>query len=146
MSAKDTFEQNMLDHVFLNEDIPNIGDGTGLRGSSVAGSFWIALYVGAPSDSAQGSECDYTGYARVEVVRGPGGWTRAGSVITNTAAVTFPQCTAGATDEAQWFTINTGSTPYTDDAIFWGLLTGVLTIDVGATPSFPIGDLEVTCD
>jgi len=146
MSAKDGFEQDMLDHIFLNEDIPNIGDAGGLLGSATAGSFWMAMYTAAPSDSTEGTECDYTGYARVEVARSAGGFTRTGSSMSNTAAVTFPQCTAGDTDYAQWFTINKGATPNDDDAIFWGALTGILTIDVGATPEFPIGDLTITCD
>ena len=148
MSAKDGFEQALLDLIFLNRDIPDIGDAAGLQNSASAGSFWVALYTAAPSDSAQGTECDYTGYARVEVARSAGGWTRTGSSMANTAAVTFPQCTAGDTDIAQWFTINTGSDPdpSEDDAILWGALSAPMTIDVGATPEFAAGALTTTCD
>jgi len=146
MSAKDGFEAEVLDLFFLNTDIANIGDAGGIRGSATAGSYWIAIYTVSPSDSAQGTECDYTGYDRVAVVRGAGGWTRTGNSIANTATVTFPQCTAGATDVAVAWTINTGSTPGTDDAKWWGSLTGSLTIDVGATPEFNAGALTTTCD
>jgi hypothetical protein len=146
MSAKDGFEQALLDHIFLNSAVANVGDGTGLRGSSTAGSLWVALYTAAPSDANEGTECDYTGYDRVEVARSAGGWTRTGSSMSNTAAITFPQCTAGDTDIAQWFTINTGATPNDDDAILWGALSAPMTIDVGATPEFAIGALAITCD
>jgi hypothetical protein len=148
MSAKNGFETALLSHIFNNDDIANIGDANGLLGSSTAGSFWVALYTTAPSDSDEGTECDYTGYLRVEVARSAGGWTVSGGQVSNTAAVTFPQCTAGDTDIAQWFTINTGSDPdpSEDDAILWGSLSASMTIDVGATPEFAIGALVITCD
>ena len=43
-TKKSGFKNDLLKLIFQNTNIANIGDGTGLRGSSVAGDFYIALY------------------------------------------------------------------------------------------------------
>ena len=147
-SAKDTFETALLQLIFNNTNLANIGDGTGLRGSSTAGSFWVALYTAAPSDSAQGTEVTaggYTGYARVAVARSAGGWTISGNNCSNAALVTFPICT-GNSCTATHFTINTSSTLNANDAIFWADCSSPLNISNGVTPEFAIGDLDVNED
>jgi hypothetical protein len=147
-SKKDTFENDILLHIFQNANIANIGDGTGLRGSSAAGSFYIALYTAAPSDSAAGTETVYTNYARIAVARTSGGWTVAGTNPTNcsnTAAITFATCGAtGATLIA--FAICKAGTRDVDDAIYWGDLTSNLVVSNGITPEFAAGELDVNED
>lgn len=144
-SKKDTFENDLLEHIFQNAEIANIGDGTGLRGSTTAGSFYIALFTTAPTDSAQGTECNYTSYARVAIARSGAGWTVTTNNCSNTAAVTFPTCTGGS-NTALAFAICKAGTIGVDDAIYWGDLTASLAISNGITPEFAIGDLDVNED
>ena len=144
-SKKDAFETNLLQLIFNNTNLANIGDTTGLRGATAAGNFWVALYTAAPTDSAAGTETVYTNYARVAVVRSGSGWTVSGNNASNTAAITFPQCGAtGATLAA--FAICKGDVETTDDAIYWGDLTSNLAVSSGVTPEFAIGDLDVNED
>lgn len=144
-SKKNGFETSLLEHIFQNADIANIGDAAGLQNSATAGSFYIALYTAAPSDSAAGTECNYTGYARVGVVRSAAGWTVSGGNCSNAAAITFGECTVG-TNTAVAFAICTGDTEDVDDAIYWGDLTAELAISPGITPEFAIGDLDINED
>jgi len=143
-SKKDTFETGILDLIFKNSNLATIGDATGLRGSSTAGNFYIALYTVAPADGTQGTECTYTGYARKDILRaaGAGGWTTSANNAYNTSAITFAQCTVG-TNVACAFSINKAVTGGVDDAIYWGDLSANLSISPGITPEFAAGDLDV---
>lgn len=143
-SMRDAFETDLLELIFNNTALANIGDASGLQPSGTAGSLYIALLTVAPTDSTAGTECDYTGYARVAVARTSGGWTISGNNASNTAAITFGQCSAGDADTAVAFAIFTASTG--GDMLFWGDLTSNLTISVGVTPEFAIGALDVNAD
>jgi hypothetical protein len=141
-TKKDAFATDLLELIFTNANIANIGDSTGLRGSATAGNFHIALYTTAPTASTEGTETVYTNYARVAVARSGAGWTVSGNNCYNTAAITFNQCGAtGATLCA--FSINIGGTENDDDAIYWGDLTSNLAVSSGITPEFAVGDLDV---
>jgi hypothetical protein len=143
-SKKDGFETSILQLLFQNANLAAIGDATGLRQSSTAGNFYIALYTAAPSDSAQGTECTYTGYARVAVARasGAGGWTVSNNNAYNTSAITFGADTNG-NNTACAFSINKAGAGGVDDAIYWGDLSANLAISPGITPEFAAGDLDV---
>lgn len=146
-SKKDAFENDLLLLIFQNTTISGIGS-DGLRGSTTAGSLYIALYSAAPTDSTAGTEITYTGYARVAVARSSGGWTVSGSNPTNcsnAAAITFGACTSG-TPTAVAFAICRAGTRDTNDAIYWADLTANLAISPGITPEFAIGDLDVNED
>jgi hypothetical protein len=145
-SKKDTFENAILLCIFNNTTVTGIGS-DGLRGSTTAGNLYVALFkTVAPSDSVQGTELAYTGYARVAVARTSGGWTIAGNNCSNTAPVTFGICTGGAPETAISFAVCKASTIGVDDAIYWGDLTAPLVINVGITPEFAPGDLDVNED
>jgi len=147
-SKKDTFENALLLHIFQNASIANIGDATGLRGSTAAGNLYVALFTAAPSESGQGTEANYTGYARVAVARTSGGWTVSGNNASNAAAVPFGQCTAGSNTIVA-FAICKAGTAGVDDAIYWGDITspaGGLAVSAGITPEFAIGEIDITED
>ena len=95
MSKGNTFENELLLHLFNNSDITLIGDAGGLRGSVGAGSLYVALHTAEPGEGGDQttSEIAYTGYARVGVARSGAGWTVATNTVTNAAAVTFGQRT-----------------------------------------------------
>jgi hypothetical protein len=97
LSKTNALENAWLLLLFNNTNIANIGDATGLRGSSTAGSLYVSLHTADPGETgdATTNEVSYTGYARVAVARSAGGWTVTGNSVSPTAAVTFPPCTAG---------------------------------------------------
>lgn len=143
-SKKDAYETAILQLIFQNANLAGIGDATGLRQSTAAGNFYIALYTAAPTDSAQGTECTYTGYARKDILRasGAGGWTVSNNNASNTSAITFAQCTVSS-NTAVAFAICKAGTGGVDDAIYWGDLSANLAISPGITPEFAAGDLDV---
>jgi hypothetical protein len=145
MSKTNTFETDFLELVFNNTTVSGIGS-DGLRGSTTAGSLYVALFESDPTDSGTVTgECDYTGYARVAVARTSGGWTVSGDTCTNTAAVTFGECTVGS-NTATHFGICKAGTASVQDLIFHGALDSSLAISVGIIPEFIIGAIEVTED
>lgn len=144
MSATNTFETALLQHIFQNADIANIGDATGLRGSTTAGSLYISLHTADPGEagSQTTSETAYTGYARAAVVRSAGGFTVSGSNVSNAAVVSFGPCTAG-TSTITHFGIGTASSG-AGSLLLKGALGAsiIVTTTSNATQSFAIGALD----
>lgn len=146
MSKGNTWENELLLLVFNNTDAALIGDATGLRGSSTAGSLYVSLHTGDPGEGGNQttSECAYTSYARVAVARSGSGWTVTGNAVTNAALVQFPQCTGGS-ETATHFAIGTASTS-TGKILYKGALSASLAISSGIQPQFAAGDLDGTED
>ena len=136
MSKSNTFENSLLLHIFNNADIANIGDATGLRGSTTAGSLYWALHTADPGEagSAVTSETAYTGYARVAGSRsGSTGFTVTGSSVSPTANVDFGECTGAAGTALTHFSIvNTSSGA--GIILYSGTLTPNITMAVGVIP------------
>ncbi len=146
MSASNAFETLLLQLIFENANAANIGDATGLRGSSTAGVFYISLHTADPTETGTqtSSEATYTSYARVSVARSTAGWTVTGNTVTNDGAVTFPACTGG-TNTITHFGIGS-DTSGTGNLFLSGALTGSLSVSSGITPSFAAGQLSCTAD
>ena len=146
MSISNNFETSLLQHILQNADIANIGDATGLRGSTTPGSLYVALHTADPGEAGNQStsEANYTGYARVAVARSAGGWSVAGNVGSNAAAVGFPAATAGS-NTITHFSIGTASSG-AGVLLLSGALTGSLAVSAGITPSFAAGALTVNAD
>jgi len=107
MSKGNTFENELLLHIFQNADIPDIGDAAGLQNSVAAGSLYVALHTADPGEAGDQttSEVTYTGYARVAVARSAGGWTVTGNAVENAAAITFGQRTNAGMTTATHFSV-----------------------------------------
>lgn len=146
MSKSNAWETALLNLVFNNTDAANIGDATGLRGSSTAGSLYVSLHTGDPGEAGNQTtnECAYTSYARVAVARSGAGWTVSGNAVTNAALVQFPQCTGGS-ETATYFGIGTASS-LTGVLLYKGALSASLAISSGIQPQFGAGDLDGTED
>lgn len=146
MSASNAFETSLLQLIFQNANIANIGDATGLRGSTAAGSLFVSLHTADPGEAGTQatSEATYTGYARVAVVRSGSGWTVSTNTFSNAAAITFGACTAGS-NTITHFGIGVASSG-TTTLLFKGALTGSLAVSSGITPSFAAGALTGTAD
>jgi len=98
MSKSNALEAGYLDLYFLNTNHAGVGDATGLRGSTVAGSFYLALHTADPGEAGvqNTSEVSYTGYARVPVARSGSGFSRSGSALSLVANADFGQATVGS--------------------------------------------------
>lgn len=144
MTLSDAAENALINLLYNNSNWANVGDATGLRGSSAAGSFFISLHTADPGETGNQStsEAAYTGYARVAVARTSGGFTCTADTASNAAAVTFPACTAGSATVTH-FGIGTASSGV-GNLIASGALTASLAVSNGITPSFAIGALTST--
>jgi hypothetical protein len=146
MSATNAFETALLQHILQNANIANIGDATGLRGSTTAGSLYVSLHTADPGEagSQTTSEATYGSYARVAVARSAGGWTVSGNNGSNTAAVTFPSCTSGSNTLTN-FGIGTDPSG-AGNLLFKGALGASLAVSAGITPDFLAGQLDIDTD
>lgn len=104
MSKSNSLENSYLLLLFNNTNIANVGDATGLRGSSTAGSLYFSLHTGDPGEagSQTTSECTYTSYARVAVARSGAGFTVTTNSVATAANVTFPAGTGGSGTATHW--------------------------------------------
>lgn len=146
MSATNAFETSLLGLIITNADAANVGDATGLRGSSTAGVFWVSLHTATPNETGDQttSEATYTDYGRVSVARSTAGWTVTGNTADNDAAITFPQASAGSSTVTHF---GLGSNETTAGNLFlYGALGSSLAVSVGITPEFAAGALDVTLD
>lgn len=93
MSFSDATETALLQLIFNNTNFANVGDATGLRGSSTAGSLFVALHTADPGEtgSQTTNEISYTSYARIAVARSGSGWTVTGSSVSPTSTISFAQ-------------------------------------------------------
>jgi hypothetical protein len=96
-SKSDACENALLLLLFNNTNFANVGDATGLRGSTTAGSFWLSLHTADPGDTgtATTSETSYTGYGRVAVARSGAGFVVTANSVSPAANADFGECTAG---------------------------------------------------
>lgn len=104
MSKSNSLENSLLLLVFNNSNIANVGDATGLRGSSTAGSLYLSLHTADPGEagSQTTSECAYGPYARVAVARSGAGFTVTSNSVSPAANVDFPAATSGSETATHW--------------------------------------------
>jgi hypothetical protein len=146
MSKGNTFENDLLLLIFNNTDAALIGDVTGLRGSSTAGSLYVSLHFANPDESGSqtSSEATYSPYARIAVARSGAGWTVTGNAVANAALIQFAQCASGS-DTLTHFAVGTASSG-AGKILYKGALTSSLSVSSGIQPQFAAGDLDITED
>jgi hypothetical protein len=134
MSKSDAFETALLGLIFTNANIANLGDSTGVRGSTAPGNLFFALHTADPGEagSQTTSEVAYTGYARVGVARSGAGFVVTANSVSPANDVTFGECTGG-TATATHFSIGT-LTSGAGTVLYKGSLTPSIAIATGVTP------------
>lgn len=134
MSFTNTLENEMLLLLLNNSNIADIGDATGLRGSTTAGSFYLSLHTASPGETGtqSTSETTYTSYARVAVARSAGGWTVTGNSASPTANVDFPEATGG-TATITHVGLGTASSG-TGKLVLYGSLSPSISVTTGVIP------------
>lgn len=145
MSLTNAGETSVLLLMFNNTNWANIGDATGLRGSTTAGDWWISLHTADPGEAGTQltNEVSYTGYGRVAVARTGAGWVVTGASVSPASAVTFGACTAG-TATATHMGIGTASSG-AGVLVFKGALSPTIAIAAGVTPQL-LAATAVTVD
>lgn len=143
MSKGNTYENDILALIFNATAIANIADNAA---SSPLTSLYVALHTGDPGEGGDQttSEAAYTSYARVAVVRSGSGWTVSGNAVSNAAAINFPAATGGSAT-CTYFSVGTAASG-TGKILYSGALSASLAVSSGITPSFAIGELDITED
>ena len=143
MPATDTLETELLELIFENGNFDNIGDATGIQGSTAAGNLEVSLHTGTLNDASNQNttEAAYTSYARVDVARSSAQWTATSGTTSNDNAITFPQATGGSETETDF---GIGSDVVANELWIYGALTSSLAVSNGITPEFAAGDLDVS--
>lgn len=134
MSKTNSWENGVLELVFKNTNFANVGDATGLRGSSTAGSFYVSLHTSDPGEAGDQTtnEIAYTSYARVAVARSGSGFTVTGNSVSPAATVSFPAGTGGS-GTATHFGIGTASSG-AGVLLYKGTVTPNIVCGSGITP------------
>ncbi|HJT93452.1 MAG TPA: hypothetical protein VJ777_16200 [Mycobacterium sp.] len=121
---------NLLKLIFNATAWAQIAD----NAASPTANITVALHTADPgvSGTQSTSEANYTGYARVNVVRTTSGWTASSSASTSpVGAITFGACSAGS-NTITYFSVGTG----TGNAMLYsGTVTPNISVSAGVTPS-----------
>lgn len=135
MSKGNTFENELLAHILNNANIANVGDATGLRGSSAAGSLYLSLHTSDPGEAGDqtSNEISYTGYARVAVARDGSGWGVSGNSATLAANKDFGEMTGGAGGTVTHFGLGTASSG-AGKLLYKGTVTPNIAVSAGVIP------------
>lgn len=146
MGKHNQFETELLQLIFNNVDIADIGDAPGLQNSATAGSLYLALHTGDPGEAgtATTSEAAYGSYARVAVARTAGGWTVATNTASNTALVQWPECTSGS--ETITHLSVTTAVSGASKILYSGALTASRAISTGIQPQASATAIQITED
>jgi hypothetical protein len=143
MSTTTAFANELLSLILTGTAIANVADNAA---SSPITSWYISLHTASPgaTGNQSTSETAYTGYARIEVTRDTDGWTIASANGSNDAQITFGQCSASPGSDITHVGIGSDETGAGTLKLF-AALTNPITMQVGATPIFSIGELDISC-
>jgi len=142
MARTNSFKNEIAKLVFNNVSIADIGDASGLQASTATGVFYISLYSVMPTETTNGTEAAFTGYARVTVARTTLGWTVSGINpvrVTNTSAITFASSTSSETILGAGISYTLTGTPK-----YFGTFTNVLNVINGSVVEIQIGQLKIS--
>lgn len=132
MSKGNTTEADFIAFVFNATAMPSYGS-----------NLYVSLHTADPGEGGTlaTNEADYTGYARVSVARDSGGWTCSSNQASNTAEVTFPECTGGTNTITHVAVGTVGG-----QILYSGALTANISVSNLITPRFPVGTLVLQED
>jgi hypothetical protein len=141
MSKSNAFETALLQLIFENVAIANVGDASGLRATTTAGSLYFSLHTASPGEAGDQttSEVAYTSYARVAVARSTAGWTVTGNASAADANVTFPAGTGGSGTATHWG-LGTSSTG-AGLLLYYGAISPSIVCGSGVTPQLTAGNV-----
>lgn len=126
------WENALLKLLFNATAIANIADNAA---SSPLTNLYVSLHTSDPTASGTqaSSEVAYTGYARVAIARGSGGWTITANSVSPNSNITFNTCTGSPGSAATYAGIGVASAGATS-LLYSGALSSPITIAVGQPP------------
>lgn len=136
------FKGDLLNHLLNNANLANLGDSTGLRGSSTAGNLYVALHTADPGASGTQStnETTYGSYARESTGRASD-WTVSSGQATNANTITFPTPSSGSGTITH---VSIGFlTSGAGEILICGALSSPITITTGGPIIFPPGTITL---
>lgn len=141
MSKTNSWENGLLLLLFNNTNFANVGDATGLRGSTTAGSLYFSLHTADPGEAGDQTtnEVTYTSYARVAVARSGAGFTVSGNAASVAANVTFPAGTGGSGTATHWG-LGTASSA-AGVLLYKGSISPSIVTGSGVTPQLAAGSV-----
>ncbi|TXH41019.1 MAG: hypothetical protein E6Q97_38445 [Desulfurellales bacterium] len=141
MSKGNTFENDLLLLLFNNTNIANLGDATGVRGSTAAGSLYMSLHTATPNEAGDQTtnEVAYTSYARVAIARSGSGFTVTGNTVATAANTDFSAGTGGSGTATHW-AIGTASSG-AGKVLYYGALSSSIACGAGVTPRVNAGNV-----
>jgi hypothetical protein len=141
MSKSNALETAYLQLLFQNANFANVGDATGLRGSTVPGQLFMSLHTADPDEAGtqSTSEVAYTSYARVGVARSGVGFVVTGNAVALAANVTFPAGTGGSGTATHWG-IGTAASG-AGVLLYKGTISPSIVCGAGVTPELTAGTL-----
>jgi hypothetical protein len=137
------FENKLALLLFNNTGIADVGDATGLPGSSGAGSSQLSLHTSALVETdtlLTANEVAYTGYARPTQTRNSSGWTVSNDTVSNAALVQFGEMSAGGPDTVVH--VGLGLLATGNVLRLHQDLASDLVINNGVNPQFAVGALD----
>jgi hypothetical protein len=139
MSKSNSLENSWLLLLLNNTNIANVGDATGLRGSTTVGSLYLSLHTGDPGEAGDQttSETTYGSYARVAVARSGAGFTVTANSAVLAANADFPACASG-TATITHFGLGTASSG-AGVLLYSGTVTPNLAVSTSVTPRLTTG-------
>jgi hypothetical protein len=143
------YEIECLKHELNNEDIPDIGDPTGLRGSTTPGNLWLSLHTADPGETGSAqttNECTYPGYVRMPATRDGSFWNIPGNAI-NLIEVVWPEHSGGSPASQTVNYVCVGKKQIGAGAIMRrGAVSEAQVITVGIAPRLKVGTIVLTQD
>lgn len=139
MSKSNVWETALLELLFTNVAVADVGDAGGLRATATAGSLYFSLHTADPGEAGDQttSECTYTSYARVAVARSAAGWTVTADAVALDANVTFPAGTGGSGTATNWGLGTAASAA--GKLLYKGAISPTIVTGNGVTPQLTAG-------
>jgi hypothetical protein len=135
MSKGNTFENEFLECILNNADIPLIGDAAGILQSAADGSLYLSLHTANPGEAGlqTTSETAYTDYARESIARTGGAWTITANSASPASNIDFTECGATAGGAITHFALGTASTG-SGKILYYGTVTPNIAMATGVIP------------
>lgn len=136
MPKSAAYDNDFLKLTFNAVAIANIADNAA---AAPLVNLFVALHTADPgaAGTQSTSEIAYTGYARVAVARGAGGWTVTAGAVVPLAAITFGLMTAGAGGTATHWSVGVASGGATK-ILYSGAISPTIVVGVGVTPQLTV--------
>lgn len=135
MSKSNACENSLLLLIFNNTNFALIGDATGLRGSTAAGSLYVTLHTADPGEAGDQttSETAYTGYARIALARSSAAWTVTANSASPVAVINFVECSASPGGNITYFGVGTASSG-AGVLLYSGTVSPNIVMNIGVIP------------